>query len=78
MKRNEKKTPVINYKNPEGWENYKVVSDSYANKIIKAIQEENDIDKLERKLYIINLDILIESFGIIWEYEGKTKKQRKN
>ena len=68
---------MINYKNPEGWDKYKVVSDSYANKIMNTIKEEDDIDRLERKLEIINLDILIDSFGIIWEYQGKSKKQKK-
>ena len=77
IKRQEKKIPMINYKNPKGWERYKDVSDRYANKIMEAIRVEEDIDRLERKLEIINLDILVDSFGIIWQFQGKSKKQKK-
>ena len=44
---------------------------------MEAIRVEEDIDRLERKLEIINLDILVDSFGIIWQFQGKSKKQKK-
>ena len=77
IKQTYRKKPVINYKNPQGWEKYKDVSNKYAGKIMEAIREIDDINKLERELELINMDIMIDSFGISWETQGKTKRQKK-
>ena len=77
VKQKYKKTPVINFKNPQGWERYKVISDKFAGKMLETIKEESDIDKLEIKMEMINIDIMVESFGVIWETQGRTKSQKK-
>ena len=77
VKQTYRKKPVINYKNPQGWEKYKDVSNKYAGKIMEAIRDIDDINKLERELELINTDIMIDSFGITWETQGKTKRQKK-
>ena len=53
VKQKYKKTPVINFKNPQGWERYKVISDKFAGKMLETIKEESDIDKLEIKMEMI-------------------------
>ena len=72
---NNKKKPVINFRNPEGWENYNKVSDAHAQSIRDAIDNINDINELGIKIHIINIEIQVESFGVTWE--GKKKQQEK-
>ena len=72
---NSKKKPVINFRNPDGWKNYKNISDMYAERIKIMISETRDINTLRIKLYIINKEILLESFGVSWQ--GSKRKKRK-
>ena len=77
IKEQNKKVPIINFKNPQGWARYAEISDNYANKMEDLIENEEDIDTLQRKLESINTDIMLDSFGVIWINQGKSKKQKK-
>ena len=54
--KNNKKKPIINFRNPEGLENYKKVSDAYAQSIRDAIDNIQDINELRIKIHIINME----------------------
>ena len=43
---NNKKKSMIKFENPEGWDNYKKISDTYAQSIRDAIDNINDINEL--------------------------------
>ena len=73
----EKKRPIINMRNPQGWENYKIMSELYADKILKAIEETENVNQLESKIKQIDTEIKIDSFGIIWQAPGGGKKTKK-
>ena len=72
-----KKVPVVNYRNPEGWKNYKEVSDKFAEKIIKVLEETEDINMARIKIEAINMEIENEAFGLIWQGGNKKKKKKK-
>ena len=72
-----KKIPVVNYGNPEGWKNYKEVSDKYAEKIETLVEETEDINRVRIKLDAINMEIENEAFGLIWKGNNKKKKNKK-
>ena len=74
---NKLRRPIINFRNMSGWDNYKEVSHKHAYKIIDAISNITNVDKLERKIHGIDLDIQLECFGITWERPFKKKKVRK-
>ena len=40
---NNKKKPAINFRNPEGWKNYKIVSVKYASKMKELVENTEDI-----------------------------------
>ena len=61
---NNKKKPVINFKNPEGWANYLRVSDVHAKDIRELIDNTVDINELRIKINILNMEIQVKSFGI--------------
>ena len=42
---NNKKRPVINFKNPEGWETYKKISADHAQEIHDAVDNIQDINE---------------------------------
>ena len=71
---NNKKKPIINFKNPEGWENYKKVSDAHAQSIREVIDNTTDTKELRIKINIINMEIQVKSVGITWEGPSKQKK----
>ena len=71
---NDKKKPIINFKNPEGWENYKKVSDAHAESIREVIDNSTDTNELRIKINIIKMEIQVKSFGITWEGPSKQKK----
>ena len=58
---NNKKHPVINFRNPEGWERYKIVSEEHAQEIKKLVDNIEDINELRIRIHIANMDIQIES-----------------
>ena len=41
-----KKKPVINFRNLDGWQNYKIVSDEYASKIKEIVENTENINDL--------------------------------
>ena len=73
---NKLRRPIINFRN-SGWDKCKEITDKHASKIIDALNNITDVDKLESKIYGIDLDIQIECFGITWERPFKKKKVRK-
>ena len=74
---NNKKEPMINFKNPEGRDNYKKISDAYAQRISDAVDNIHDINELRVKIHIINMEIQVESFRITFEGPSKQKKMVK-
>ena len=73
-----KKRKIINMKNKEGWLLYPETSDRYASKIVRAVQDIEDPDDLEKKLNSIDKEIQIEAFGYIYIKERcKPKKFKK-
>ena len=66
---NKVRRPIINFRNTSGWDNYKVISDKHAFKIIDAL---NNISKI----YSIDLDIQLKCLSITWERPFKKKKVR--
>ena len=72
---NNKKRPVINFNNPEGWERYKKVSEEYVKEIPDSVDNIQDINEFRIKIHIINLEIQLESFGITWEGPSNQKKK---
>ena len=74
---NNKKKPVINYKNPEGWKNYKELSDKFAERIRKVVEETEDINMVRIKIDAINMELEMEAFGLIWQGSNRKKKKKK-
>ena len=74
---NDKKKPLINFKNPEGWDNYLRVSDIQAKDIRELIDKTADINEFRIKINILNMEIQVKSFGITWEGPSKQKKMVK-
>ena len=78
-----RKRPIINFKNKDGWARYKVISDKYADKIKDLLKSNDNINTLRLNLDILNREIQIEAFGIIWvgsktsSKKSKKKKERK-
>ena len=73
----EKRKPVINFRNPQGWVKYKEISDKYAPKILEVVEQTEDVNLMEIKIGIIEKEMHVESFGIIWQAPGKRKKTKK-
>ena len=59
-----KKRKIINMKNEEGWLLYPETT-SYAWNILRAVEDTEDPDELEKKLNSINAEIQTEAFGYI-------------
>ena len=74
---NNKKHPVINFRNPEGWERYKIVSEEHTYEIKYLLDNIKDINKLRVMIHIANMEIQEESFGITWEGASKQMKKSK-
>ena len=70
---NNKKRPVINFRNPEGQERYKIVSEEHAHEIKDIVDNIMDINELRIRIRIANMEIQVESFGITWEGPSKQK-----
>ena len=65
----------INYANKEGWDKLAEVSNKYAAQIDEIINTNDDVNVIERKIAMVDMEIAIEAFGIVWKKD--TKKQRK-
>ena len=70
------KIPVIDVKNVKKWDNYSEISDKYAKEMSDIIENNDDVNVIERKLAINNLLLQIECFGIKWVSKGKKQKKR--
>ena len=77
VKKKEKKKPMINFNNPDGWSRYKEISDQHADKIEDIVRNSEDVNALERKINMIDIEIQVLSFGIIWKTQGQGKKTKK-
>ena len=77
QKKREKRKPIINFRNPDGWTKYKEISNSFAPKILEVLEQNEDVNTLERKIKIIDTEIQIASFGITWQAPGKGKKAKR-
>ena len=76
--KNEKKRPVIDYQNKEGWLLYPLVADEYAEEMKRAIKKEKDPNDLMRRLKIIDTNIQLDSFGVKWKRRNQeNQKERK-
>ena len=49
-----------------------------ADKMVDAINNIDNMDKLERKIYIMDMDMQIESFGITWVKPLTERRTAKN
>ena len=72
-----RKRPIINFKNKDGWGRYKVISDRYADKFKDLVKSNDNINTLRLNLDILNREIQIESFGIIWVGSKTSSKNSK-
>ena len=77
IKLKSKKVPIINFRNPDGWKNYKTVSNDYAEKMIDIIECTEDINVLRIKLEILDMEIQCKAFGVSWEGVNSKKKKKK-
>ena len=68
---------MINFGNKEGWAQYITMSNRNASKMVELIESETDIQALERRLHILDMEIQVLSFGIIWRTPGIGKKAKK-
>ena len=68
--------------NPEGWLKYKEVTDRYADIIENKVKNVENINLLEADLNVLELDILLECFGLTFKgprvENGKQEKTPKN
>ena len=76
-KQNNKRKPIINIHNKDGWIRYPEVTDKYADLIQSAIDNIEDSNKLEARLFSIDQAIKVEAFGVIWVRQGGNSKKRK-
>ena len=76
-KQNNKRKPIINIHNKEGWIRYPEVTDKYADLIQSAIDNIKDSNKLESRLFSIDQAIKVEAFGVIWVRQGGNSRKRK-
>ena len=76
-KQNNKRKPIINIHNKDGWIRYPEVTDKYADLIQSAIDNIEDSNKLEARLFSIDQAIKVEAFGVIWIKQGGNSKKRK-
>ena len=76
-KQNNKRKPIINIHNKDGWIRYPEVTDKYADLIQSAIDNIEDSNKLEARLFSIDQAIKVEAFGVIWVRQGGNSRKRK-
>ena len=76
-RQNNKRKPIINIHNKEGWIRYPEVTDKYAELIQDAVVNIEDSNKLESRLFSIDQAIKVEAFGVIWVRQGGNSRKRK-
>ena len=72
-----KKVPMINFSNQEGWLNYPDISNRYADKIKEIVRNNDDTNAIMRKVKLVDDEICVESFGIIYKKPSKKYKKKK-
>ena len=77
-KKKTKSKPVINFRNEDGWAKYAEISNKNAPKIKELVDTTDDMDELERRVHLIDLDTQIEAFGIIYQKNNKKKTKRRD
>ena len=76
-KKKTKAKPVINFGNEDGWAKYAEISNKNAPKIKELVETTDDMDELEKRVYLIDLDTQIEAFGFIYQKNNKKKTKRR-
>ena len=66
-KKKTKSKPVINFGNEDSWAKYAEISNKNAPKIKELVETTDDMDELERRVHLIDLDTQIEAFCIIYQ-----------
>ena len=73
----EKKKPIINYFNKEGWANYESISNQYAQRMREKIASTDDIEQLDIELNNLDEEMQREAFGVTWVGPRKKTKVKK-
>ena len=77
-KKKTKSKPVINFRNEDGWAKYAEISNKKAPKIKELVETIDDMDVLERRVHLIDLETQVEAFGIIYQKSNKKKTKRRD
>ena len=77
-KKKTKSKPVINFRNEDGWAKYAEISNKNAPKIKELVETIDDMDELERRVHLIDLETQVEAFGIIYQKSNKKKTKRRD
>ena len=77
-KKKTKSKPVINFRNEDGWAKYAEISNKKAPKIKELVETIDDMDELERRVHLIDLETQVEAFGIIYQKSNKKKTKRRD
>ena len=77
-KKKTKSKPVINFRNEDGWAKYAEISNKKAPKIKELVEIIDDMDELERRVHLIDLEMQVEAFGIIYQKSNKKKTKRRD
>ena len=78
MQKPKNATPVINFANKLGWSKLAEVSNKYSEEINQIIENNDDINTIERKIGIIDEQINMEAFGVVWKKTTKKQKKKDN
>ena len=77
-KKKAKSKPIINFRSDGGWERYAKATNEYAPKIKELINTIEDVNVLERKIHMIDMEIQIEAFGITWIKSNNIKRKKRD
>ena len=75
-KASNKRTPLINMSNTEGWKNYEKISDEYSDILSNIISNNDDVNYIDRQLELYNIEMMVKAFGITWKSEKQKKKKK--
>ena len=68
---------MVNFRNIEGWEKYKRISDEIDPEIREIASDLTlSINEVSAKIHVANLKAQVDSFGITWE-KPKSKSKKK-
>merc|ERR1712105_265167 len=77
-KKKTKSKPGINFGNEDGWTKYVEISNKNAPKIKELVETIEDMDEMETRVYLIDLETQIEAFCIIYQKSNKKKTKRRD